>query len=94
MGENYGRASTVLIWLGPEGGFSDLAFSFIRRLEADVRKETMSQYNLSAFYEKWVVSGGFCIFWSALKDLCLREYWERLWIIQEIWACSEHRSTL
>jgi len=48
MGEIYGRASTVLIWLGPKGGFSDLAFSFIRRLKMEARKgETVGRSNLT-----------------------------------------------
>jgi hypothetical protein len=38
MGDIYSKASTVLIWLGPEGWLSDLAFLFINSLEADAKE--------------------------------------------------------
>ncbi|PVH78033.1 heterokaryon incompatibility, partial [Cadophora sp. DSE1049] len=72
MGQIYGSASTVLIWLGPGGEFSELAFNFIRTMIIDAELGTGGE-----------ASRRMGIFWSAFKKLCLREYWERLWVIQE-----------
>ena len=92
MGKIYGSACTVLVWLGPKGGFSDLAFAFLRTLVVDaeveasgkVSRKTRRNGNTDPVYDAWVPRGGMAIFWSAFKELCLRKYWERLWVTQEV----------
>lgn len=68
MREIYSRASDVLVWLGPHGEDSDLAIKYL--------SEVLWTHST------WVP-------WSqrertALKALCNREYWQRMWILQEV----------
>ncbi|KAE9364551.1 HET-domain-containing protein [Stipitochalara longipes BDJ] len=78
MGKIYGHAKTVLAWLGPGNTKTYGVFELIRQI--------------SAHYNE---SGEFCGcrrcrrvdgtgVWQDLLQLCDREYWSRLWIIQEV----------
>jgi hypothetical protein len=69
MGKIYQNATSVLVWLGPEGEDSDLAFDFINQ-DFDTNK-LMSLTHHS--YPR-----------TALFALDRRPYWNRSWIRQEL----------
>lgn len=70
----YSTASDVLVWLGPEEDDSDLAMDFL------VKKGRRPLRPRGAGYRPiWSHQEG-----RALRDLCERRYWRRMWIIQEI----------
>lgn len=78
MREIYRAAACVTVWLGESSHDSDLALDLIRSLakhsnannESDLRKLVMSPKSRQSF--------------SALASLFERNYWRRLWIVQEI----------
>ncbi|RSL44967.1 hypothetical protein CEP54_014469 [Fusarium duplospermum] len=70
----YANAFKVYIWLGLEADNSDLAMDFI------ATKGTQGLRRRGpGFQAIWPRHVG-----KALKDLCERAYWRRMWIIQEI----------
>jgi hypothetical protein len=80
MRQIYERAQRVTVWLGPESESSSLAFNFMKFISADRRKRAMKSEKLdgTAHYS------GFQKELEAVKKLCQRPYWERLWIVQEV----------
>lgn len=70
MAAIYSGASRVLVWLGLETANSKAAFDFLHT------SYQRSPYNREELmhHEAWLV----------LEDLCSREYWTRVWIVQEI----------
>jgi hypothetical protein len=69
MGMIYSQATTVRVWLGlPEPSTSE-AFRFL----GDLPAVTMLKGGFTEASE-----------WESVADLCEREYWSRLWIIQEV----------
>jgi hypothetical protein len=85
MRQIYERAQRVTIWLGPKSENSSLAFNFIEFISADRRKRAMKSEKLggTAHYS------GFQKELEAVKKLCQRPYWERLWIVQEAVVSQE-----
>jgi len=74
MGQIYRSASRVVAWLGDEYDNSALAFSFIREItqgpgEGDIDIGTFAEHNP-------------CL--KALIVLFSRDYFRRLWIVQEV----------
>lgn len=74
MKQIYTNAAKMFIWLGREAEGSDVAMNF-------VAKEASSPLRPkgSAFLRIWTREQG-----KALLALCERQYWRRIWIIQEI----------
>lgn len=74
MAAIYSGAYRVLIWLGLETATSKEAFEFLRTTYQ------RSPYNREELkhHEGWRV----------LEELCSREYWKRVWIVQEICLAS------
>ncbi|KAI0415499.1 heterokaryon incompatibility protein-domain-containing protein [Xylaria grammica] len=71
----YGQASTAVIWLGTESNNSRDAFSLIRYLiSRECKEETLSEYIGNPNFENQ---------WLALCHLLQRDWWSRVWIIQE-----------
>ncbi|KAF2435387.1 hypothetical protein EJ08DRAFT_561504, partial [Tothia fuscella] len=72
MKEIYSQASQVLVWLGDEREGSRTSFEFIK--EGSVQLE----YPTTAF-----ITLSNSIAYNALLALYRREYWARMWIVQE-----------
>lgn len=70
MPDIYLRAHRVIVWLGLETESSRAAFDFLR-----------STYAFSPLNRKETMEDPG---WHALGQLCQREYWRRVWIVQEI----------
>lgn len=71
----YTTATDVYSWLGPSADDSDLAMAFLSSPRA-ARKPRRQGL---AFTPVWTRREGI-----ALRKLCEREYWRRMWIIQEV----------
>jgi Heterokaryon incompatibility protein (HET) len=90
MADIYKRACRVLVWLGPAGEMSDEVIDFISGQLEWVRP-MWRKYGKSGFTidDLQGVSTRFqqCAYpalWKSLAVLCSREYWGRLWIVQEV----------
>lgn len=70
----YGDAFSVIAWLGEEADESEEAFHLLHELA------NASKQKLGASFQERVRKTG----WMALHDIFMREYWFRLWIIQEV----------
>jgi hypothetical protein len=72
MGEIYATAERVIAWLGPAHDSSDLAIEDIRSASPQwTAKKTLPK--------KWVSPAA-----SGIRSICVRRYWKRLWIFQEL----------
>jgi hypothetical protein len=82
----YARSKQVVVWLGLESHDSNLAM-WLLDLLSDPYKERPSlvAYN-KAREEREALStpGPFAEAWTAFDNLFAREYWKRVWVIQEI----------
>lgn len=70
----YGDAFSVIAWIGEEADESGKALELLHELA------NASKGELGGRYKSRVRKAG----WMALHDLFMREYWFRLWIIQEV----------
>lgn len=74
MKDIYTEADEVYIWLGTKSANSDIAMDYM---------ETKGTRNLRlrghGYHRVWTREEG-----RALRDLCERPYWRRMWVIQEI----------
>jgi len=83
MRDIYGKAWTVIAWLGEEGEQSDKAIQLVQSLSEFHNTVTSSGSDLVSRLSEnpsYLVNGS----WYALNRLMARPYWYRLWIIQEI----------
>ncbi|KAK6368186.1 uncharacterized protein PV06_09520 [Exophiala oligosperma] len=76
----YKEAVAVVVWLGDEADNSDLALRFINTVD-DKWKSGPEVFK--TWLRQELETNGTQI-WPALSKLMLREYWSRLWIIQEL----------
>lgn len=74
MKQIYSMATNVYIWLGRESDNSRLAMDFLANEGARPLKRQVDDYR-----PIWDMEEG-----QAIRDLCERPYWRRMWIIQEI----------
>lgn len=81
----YERAQRVVIWLGIASNNSTLAFEFIKFISSDRKKRAIRFEKL----KRKAAYSGFREELEAVKKLCQRPYWERLWIIQEVVVSQE-----
>jgi hypothetical protein len=72
MGHIYNPAKSVAIWLGPMSDQSELAVRLLRRVSED------------AVSPEWIRSASTYQGSPALLTLFKREYWKRLWVVQEV----------
>lgn len=78
----YGQAERVVVWLGVETTDSRVAINFLYELDTiHIRRRRRQYYRRRVHADQW----------HALKDLCEREYWSRLWIVQEVILASDLR---
>ncbi|KAF2728797.1 HET-domain-containing protein [Polyplosphaeria fusca] len=74
MRDIYDEAREVYIWLGTESTNSNIAMDYVKT------KGTRKIRSRGAgFHAIWTREEG-----RALRDLCERPYWRRMWVIQEI----------
>ncbi|KAI0147063.1 heterokaryon incompatibility protein-domain-containing protein [Xylariaceae sp. FL1272] len=97
MGDIYRKADRVLMWLGQEADNSHQAMELLRSFAH------VDQLRLEEFFDR---TKSDVTSWNALEKLFQREYWGRVWILQEIvlskstqivcgmetapWTCVEH----
>ncbi|RDW91026.1 hypothetical protein BP5796_02191 [Coleophoma crateriformis] len=74
MGEIYGRAQQVILWLGKPTDESYHALNFFRSLTTSEQKE--AEQIGSGDQKSKILQSSF--------DVCQRPYWRRLWVIQEL----------
>ncbi|KAG7285786.1 hypothetical protein NEMBOFW57_008080 [Staphylotrichum longicolle] len=92
MRDIYAKARCVFSWLGPSGHNNfDLALSTIRKLTARVR-EGYPTSRLSQDYPELCAKNSdippFNKYWEAISSFDEAEYFERIWIFQELWAAD------
>jgi hypothetical protein len=89
----YAKASRVVIWLGRETSEDKLAFSMLNRF-----KELFAKYGLVDFGPFPDQSLGFPHNtdpeWPALVRLFQREWFQRIWVVQEATVCQLCRVSL
>jgi hypothetical protein len=73
MGAIYNLATEVIVWLGPHKDRSKLAITFIQD-NMHTRRKLRPDFLQDSFQEEL----------QAILDLTRREYWRRVWIIQEV----------
>lgn len=76
MTQIYSQAKSVAIWLGPEADNSEHAISLLRDV-SDIAHDPRAMNHLLA-------SRGDQMRFTALVDLFERDYWDRLWVVQEV----------
>lgn len=76
MTDIYRKAESVAIWLGPEADDSDAALRLLKGLNTD----EAARKHLSTT----ITSGSASLGLLSLVALFEREYWDRLWVVQEV----------
>ena len=79
MGTLYNQAKEVIVWLGPEKDGSDIAISFIKNSVVPPTRGLSSDLSSHLFSEEG----------CSILDLVKREYWRRVWIIQEVFRARK-----
>lgn len=74
----YRKAEQVIVWLGEASSDSDLAINFIRFLDQTVRRKP-SVTQLRSMLQQ----DHYRAHWTALTNLLAREWWSRIWTVQE-----------
>lgn len=81
MTQIYQKAKSVAIWLGPEADDSELALALIHQVGIGTKlPERISDHTLAPFTRRHLAAT------AALFD---RDYWHRLWVIQEVFNARE-----
>ena len=76
MATIYARAESVAIWLGPEGDNSSMALEFLREAaHFSDSTDDMRTLIASRYWKRQV---------AATVSLFERDYWRRLWVVQEV----------
>ena len=80
MGRIYSNGSRAVVWLGESNQDSTLAFSVLSNTGEDSDWASFSENSILGppATEKGVLK------LDAIRSICYREYWTRLWIIQEV----------
>jgi len=81
MREIYSRATKVVVWLGTSSHHTKLAFDLLA--EASLKKLEIEDWLPKTFQ-----SSDRSKSLKAFYDLATRDYWKRVWIIQEIFSAS------
>lgn len=90
MGRIYSGAQSVLIWLGPASGKTDFAFDAFER----VRKQFNDMQDGDVLTNPTVFINAMPTgeeFEFSILDLLNREYWTRVWIVQELFLTTRGR---
>lgn len=87
MARIYQMAKHVHVWLGPENETSKLAMTFLKKINTKVRACIDSGSPLREVHE-WIKAAfenpEYDPIWKAIARLWQRNYWSRVWIIQEV----------
>jgi hypothetical protein len=93
MKDIYAKASRVVIWLGKETSEDKAAFSILNRFKEIFAKNGL--YDIGPYPDQ---SLGFPSFydpqWLALVRLFQREWFQRIWVVQEATVCQFYRLSL
>ncbi|KAI9157927.1 Heterokaryon incompatibility protein [Paramyrothecium foliicola] len=91
MREIYHNAQQTVVWLGPEADESNLAMDFI--IYQASREPARAHQKMEHRWIGWTTQDDyfyivrdpkFTPVWDAVFALCARDYWSRMWIIQEL----------
>jgi len=77
----YEKAYEVAIWLGIECHCSDLAFEFLYGV--------LEREDAEAWTQNILTDLTFEVFLIALCRLLIRSYWNRIWILQEVFSARK-----
>ncbi|KIW09837.1 hypothetical protein PV08_11938 [Exophiala spinifera] len=96
MKKIFENAKRVIAWLGEAGEDSDRAIEWIEELAESLRNWERAGFNTN-FVDSWITIKLLNILqqsdrdgtWTALWRLLSRDYWGRIWIIQEITFARE-----
>ena len=90
MGTLYNQAEEVLVWLGPNENYSDKAVLAIKRSVVPSSRRTVDVPSSSGSFSSVEI--------QSIYNLLHREYWRRVWIIQEVFKarkitihCGRHK---
>lgn len=94
MRDIYAKAECVFSWLGPSDHRKvDLALSTLRKLAVHLHTDGYSRSDLQRDYpelcEIHYHHVPFNRYWEAIFNFSDAEYFERLWIFQELWATDD-----
>ena len=92
MQDIYSLAVHTLIWLGEIDDDGELALTFISRqaaLEPERERgaslvERWAGRTPGSDYVSLMRDRSYCLIWDAVFQFCRRDYWSRVWMIQEI----------
>jgi hypothetical protein len=87
MNRIYPSASRVLVWLGDGADDSDPAFHFLQYVDQALDDAAIEM--IPGVYRSLFRDDDETHIWLALQKLCARDYWTRLWIIQEVLLAQE-----
>lgn len=90
MGRIYSGAQSVLIWLGPASDETDSAFDAFENVRKQI-DDTQDRYAMmqpSSFINAMPTGEEFE---SSILGLLNREYWTRVWIVQELFLTTRGR---
>ncbi|KAJ8115350.1 hypothetical protein OPT61_g2980 [Boeremia exigua] len=83
MSTIYGRANSVAIWLGPEQNNSNTALRILKKIAETDR----TGGDFSSLIASYAGNAEF----ASLVSLFEREYWKRLWVVQEVFIPASDR---
>ncbi|KAK3299826.1 heterokaryon incompatibility protein-domain-containing protein [Chaetomium fimeti] len=94
MRDIYAKAACVFSWLGPPDHRNvDLALSTIRKLAVHLHSDGYSRAELNRDHPELCKIHynhvPFNRYWEAISNFANAEYFERLWIFQELWATDD-----
>ena len=80
MKDIYRQAANVVVWLGEAANGSDEVIDLINAISAS--RDLGSESLLECLREAFAIYG--TTIWDSLSNFIMRDYWSRLWIIQEL----------
>lgn len=85
----YERASQVIIWLGTDPKADKGGFDMLKRFNLAIEMNSTYQYNLERNMEDGLLPPPMSPLWTALVKLFRREWFFRVWVIQEAVSAKE-----
>lgn len=83
MKEIYRNAHEVITWLGPQSDDSDTALDFVHFLHG-LNIARLANEDLRPALRTTMLRDEYRTRWIALKQFFLREWWTRIWTVQEV----------
>lgn len=88
MGRIYSGAQSVLVWLGTASSKTDLAFDAFESVRKQFGEDSEFLLNPTVFINAMPTGEEFEF---SILDLLNREYWTRVWIVQELFLTTRGR---